>query len=104
MTQPKQAKLVGVLYLVLLNLILNAIDAMASVQDRARELVIHTQSSKVEEVRVTVHDSGIGLQSDSIERVFKAFHTTKPVGTGMGLFDQPIHCRKSLRAAVGHRA
>ena len=70
---------------VILNLILNAVDAMATVEGRARDLVIRTQSSAEREVQVTVHDSGIGLGPESIEHVFKAFHTTKPGGLGMGL-------------------
>jgi C4-dicarboxylate-specific signal transduction histidine kinase len=70
---------------VLLNLILNAIDAMGTVQDRPRELAIRTQCREQEQVQVTVRDSGIGLQPESIEHVFKAFHTTKSSGLGMGL-------------------
>ena len=70
---------------VLLNLILNAIDAMATIQGRARDLVIRTQSSEEREALVTVRDSGLGLQPESVETVFKAFHTTKPSGLGMGL-------------------
>ena len=70
---------------VMLNLILNAIEAMATVQDRARDLVIRTQSSEEGKVVVTVRDSGIGLSPESIDHVFTAFHTTKPGGLGMGL-------------------
>jgi C4-dicarboxylate-specific signal transduction histidine kinase len=70
---------------VMINLILNAIDAMATVQDRARELVIRTQGAEGREVMVTVRDTGIGLGPESIKHVFKAFHTTKPGGLGMGL-------------------
>jgi len=70
---------------VLLNLILNAIDAMVTVQDRVRELVIRTQSCPDQKVQVTVRDSGIGLHPESVENIFKAFHTTKPSGLGMGL-------------------
>jgi PAS domain S-box-containing protein len=70
---------------VLLNLILNAIDAMATVRDRARALVIRTQSNQDRTVQVTVRDSGIGLQPESVEAAFTAFHTTKPGGLGMGL-------------------
>ena len=70
---------------VLLNLILNAIEAMATVEGRARDLVIQTQSIEEREVVVTVRDSGIGLHPDSLEHIFTAFHTTKPGGLGMGL-------------------
>jgi C4-dicarboxylate-specific signal transduction histidine kinase len=69
---------------VLLSLILNAIEAMAPVQDRSRELVIGTQSREGD-VLVTVRDSGIGLSPESSEQVFRAFHTAKPGGLGMGL-------------------
>ncbi|MDB5389015.1 MAG: sensor signal transduction histidine kinase, partial [Planctomycetaceae bacterium] len=70
---------------VLLNLILNAIDAMATVNDKARSLVVQTQSREEREVMVTVRDTGIGIHPDRIEHVFTAFHTTKPGGLGMGL-------------------
>ena len=70
---------------VLLNLILNAIDAMAAVEGRTRDLVIQTQSREEQEVMVTVRDSGTGLHSESMEHVFNAFHTTKSGGLGMGL-------------------
>jgi PAS domain S-box-containing protein len=70
---------------VMLNLILNAIEAMAAVEGRARELVIQTQPCEEGKVLVTIRDSGIGLDAVSMERVFTAFHTTKPAGLGMGL-------------------
>ncbi len=70
---------------VLLNLILNAIDAMATVEGRTRDLVIQTQIGEAREVVVTVRDSGIGLPPESMEHLFTAFHTTKPGGLGMGL-------------------
>jgi PAS domain S-box-containing protein len=70
---------------VMLNLILNAIEAMAAVEGRSRDLVIQTQSREEGELLVTVRDSGIGLDSVSMEQAFTAFHTTKPAGLGMGL-------------------
>ncbi len=70
---------------VMLNLILNAIDAMSTVQGRARDLVIRTQNSGELNVVVTVRDSGIGLDPATREQIFTAFHTTKPGGLGMGL-------------------
>jgi signal transduction histidine kinase len=70
---------------VILNLILNGIDAMNTVEDRSRDLIIRTQCSEEGVVMVTVRDSGIGLDSSSMEKVFAAFHTTKPGGLGMGL-------------------
>jgi predicted ATPase/signal transduction histidine kinase len=71
---------------VVLNLILNGIEAMGTIQDRPRELVIRTQRGEGDdEVCVAVQDSGIGLDPESRERVFDAFHSTKPDGLGMGL-------------------
>ena len=70
---------------VLMNLILNGIEALSTVEDRQRDLVIRTQRSEGGEVLVAVQDSGIGFDPMSSERIFNAFHTTKPGGLGMGL-------------------
>jgi predicted ATPase/signal transduction histidine kinase/GAF domain-containing protein len=70
---------------VVVNLILNAIEAMRTVEDRERDLVIRTQRGEGDEVRVAVQDSGIGLDPKNVEQIFDAFHTTKPGGLGMGL-------------------
>ena len=70
---------------VVLNLIMNAIEAMSAIGDRPRELVVRTQSGEVDQVCVTVQDSGIGLDPQSMGRIFDAFYTTKPQGMGMGL-------------------
>ena len=71
---------------VLLNLMLNGIEAMSTVEDRPRELVIRTQRSEGNDaVCVAVQDSGIGVDPKSGERIFDAFHTTKPDGLGLGL-------------------
>src|SRR3989440_10840162 len=69
---------------VVLNLVLNGIDAMSDVPDRPRELVIQAQG-EADHVRVTVHDSGIGLDPQALDRIFDALYTTKPGGMGMGL-------------------
>ena len=69
---------------VLLNLILNAAEAMGSAEERARELSIRTQQDGPD-VLVTVRDSGPGIDPEHIDRVFDAFYTTKSSGTGMGL-------------------
>jgi signal transduction histidine kinase len=58
---------------------------MSTVEDRERDLVITTQRGEGDEVRVAVRDSGIGFDPQSAERMFHAFHTTKPDGLGMGL-------------------
>jgi C4-dicarboxylate-specific signal transduction histidine kinase len=70
---------------VVMNLILNGIEAMSTVQDRERDLVVRTQRGEGDEVRVSVQDSGIGFDQLNAERFFDAFHSTKPGGMGMGL-------------------
>jgi PAS domain S-box-containing protein len=70
---------------VVVNLILNAIEAMTTVEDRARDLLVTTERGEGDEIRVAVRDSGIGLDPLNVERIFDAFHTTKPGGLGMGL-------------------
>ncbi len=69
---------------VVLNLILNAVQAMDSVETGARELLITTEQDHTG-VLVAVRDSGPGIHPEHLERVFKSFYTTKPSGTGMGL-------------------
>jgi signal transduction histidine kinase len=70
---------------VLLNLILNAVEAMESVETGAREILISTAQSQNNSVLVAVRDSGPGIDPDHVERVFDAFYTTKRSGMGMGL-------------------
>jgi signal transduction histidine kinase len=70
---------------VVLNLVTNGIEAMSSVEERPRELIVRTQNDDADQVRVTVQDSGIGLDPQSMERIFDAFYTTKHGGMGMGL-------------------
>ena len=70
---------------VILNLLLNALDAMSEVHDRPRELVIRTASDESDSVRVTVQDAGVGLDTERTERLFDAFYTTKADGMGIGL-------------------
>jgi signal transduction histidine kinase len=68
----------------ILNLIINAVEAMSSVPEGSRELVIST-AKDVNGVLVAVRDSGPGLTPESIDRLFDAFYTTKADGMGMGL-------------------
>jgi PAS domain S-box-containing protein len=70
---------------VLLNLMMNGVDAMSTVEGRARELVIKTQDGEEGQVRVTVQDSGIGLDAESMEKIFNPFYSTKAAGMGLGL-------------------
>ena len=69
---------------VLLNLVLNSVEAMESVDTRSRRLEIST-GSRDGHVRVTVRDTGVGLGGVDVDRLFTAFYTTKPAGTGIGL-------------------
>ena len=69
---------------VVLNLAINAIEAMSTVGERPRELLVRTRNIGAE-VRVTVEDSGPGLDPHGMERIFDSFYTTKPSGMGMGL-------------------
>jgi signal transduction histidine kinase len=69
---------------VLLNLILNAVEAMGSIEAEPRELLISAEQDPAG-VRVAVRDSGPGIDPAHLERVFDAFYTTKPSGVGMGL-------------------
>jgi signal transduction histidine kinase len=69
---------------VVLNLVVNGIEAMQDTQHRPRELVIQAQG-EAQQVRVMVRDSGIGLDPRAQERIFGALYTTKPGGLGMGL-------------------
>ena len=83
---------------VVINLVMNALEAMAPVTDRPRDMLIRSQRDDSNEVLVAVQDSGTGIDSENSERLFNAFFTTKPTGMGMGL----SICR-SIIAAHGGR-
>jgi signal transduction histidine kinase len=70
---------------VVLNLILNAVEAMGSVEAGPRELLIRTEQHKPNGVLVAVSDSGPGIDPEHLARAFEAFYTTKSNGVGMGL-------------------
>jgi C4-dicarboxylate-specific signal transduction histidine kinase len=82
---------------VLLNLIINAVEAMSVVNEGPRELLISSASNAVDNVLVAVRDSGPGLTPESFDRLFQAFQTTKPDGMGMGL----SICRSIVEAHDG---
>ena len=82
---------------VVLNLIINAIEAMSGISEGARELLISTGKPSSGGVLVAVQDSGPGLDPASFERLFEAFYTTKPSGLGMGL----SICRSIIEAHGG---
>jgi PAS domain S-box-containing protein len=69
---------------VILNLVLNASDAMSSVEDRPRQLVIRTDRED-DRARLTVRDVGVGIEPYSVEKLFEPFYTTKKGGMGIGL-------------------
>jgi PAS domain S-box-containing protein len=70
---------------VLLNLVVNALDAMSTVDNGPRILQIETGRIRNEAIQIAVQDSGVGLNAQNQERLFEAFYTTKPQGLGMGL-------------------
>jgi signal transduction histidine kinase len=69
----------------MLNLVINAVEAMSGVSERSRELMIGSGKDASNGVLVTVRDSGPGLNQESLNHLFDAFYTTKPGGMGMGL-------------------
>jgi signal transduction histidine kinase len=81
---------------VVLNLMLNALEAMGSVEAAPRELLISTRQDHTG-ILVAVHDSGPGIHPEHLDRVFNSFYTTKPSGTGMGL----SICRSIIEAHGG---
>jgi C4-dicarboxylate-specific signal transduction histidine kinase len=70
---------------VILNLVRNASDAMSSVDDRPRQLLIRTERDEGDRVRLSVRDAGIGFDPQGTNRLFEAFYTTKHDGMGIGL-------------------
>jgi PAS domain S-box-containing protein len=82
---------------VILNLVLNAVEAMSSAAEGPRELTIGSEQIQGNGVLVAVRDSGPGIDPEQLERVFQAFYTTKPGGTGMGL----SICRSIIEAHGG---
>ena len=82
---------------VILNLILNAVEAMSGTSEGARDLLISTEREASGGALVIVRDSGPGLNPQSVDRLFEAFYTTKPEGVGMGL----AICRSIIEAHGG---
>jgi PAS domain S-box-containing protein len=82
---------------VVLNLIVNAIEAMSALDEEVRELQISTERDASGSVLFTVRDSGQGLDPKNVDRVFDAFYTTKPNGMGLGL----AICRSIIEAHGG---
>jgi PAS domain S-box-containing protein len=82
---------------VIINLVMNGIEAMQPIAERPRELLIRSDQDETQYVRVTVTDCGVGISSDTANRLFNAFFTTKSSGLGMGL----SICRSIVEAHGG---
>jgi C4-dicarboxylate-specific signal transduction histidine kinase len=82
---------------VMLNLILNAVEALSEISEGSRDLLISSAGDTADRVSVAVQDSGPGLSPQGVERLFDAFYTTKGKGMGMGL----AICRSIIEAHGG---
>jgi len=82
---------------VIINLLINGIEAMAPVTDRRLELLIRSGKSDTDQLILSITDSGIGISADNANRLFNAFFTTKSSGLGMGL----SICRSIVEAHGG---
>ena len=82
---------------VVLNLILNALQAMGAVSEGARQVLITTSQIESNDLCVGVQDTGRGLSPETLSRLFEPFYTTKPNGMGMGL----VICRSIIEAHGG---
>jgi PAS domain S-box-containing protein len=82
---------------VIVNLMINSMEAMQSVTDRPRELTIRSRRDGAHQVLLTVEDCGVGISAENAERLFSPFFTTKPTGMGMGL----SICRSIIEAHGG---
>jgi C4-dicarboxylate-specific signal transduction histidine kinase len=82
---------------VVINLVMNGIEAMQSVTDRPRQLVIQSSQEETQQVHVSVTDCGVGISTENAGRLFEAFFTTKSSGMGMGL----SICRSIIEAHGG---
>jgi signal transduction histidine kinase len=82
---------------VVLNLVLNAVDAIGLTEDRPRRLEVSSERSSQGKILIAVSDSGHGVDASRMDKIFDAFFTTKPGGLGMGL----SICRSIVEAHGG---
>jgi PAS domain S-box-containing protein len=82
---------------VIINLVMNGVEAMLAVADRPRDLLIRTHQHVADQVLVAVQDSGVGIDPENVSHLFNSFFTTKPGGMGMGL----SICRSIIEAHEG---
>jgi signal transduction histidine kinase len=82
---------------VIINLVMNGIEAMQSLGDRPRELKIQSRQDDAQQLLVSVRDCGVGISAENADRLFNAFFTTKSTGMGMGL----SICRSIVEAHGG---
>jgi len=82
---------------VILNLVMNGIEAMQTVTGRPRQLVIRSDRNEARQVLVAVEDCGVGISAENAERLFNALFTTRSGGMGMGL----AICRSIIEAHGG---
>ena len=71
---------------VILNLLRNAEDAMRTIDDRPRELLVRSEREPGNQARLSVQDSGVGLTPETADKIFEPFYTSKTDGMGIGLF------------------
>lgn len=88
---------------VIVNLIMNAIEAVSAIKEAPREVLVSSARNGSRAVLVVVRDSGTGLAPEQLDQVFDAFLYDQVSRHGHGVDDQPLDCRGPWRTAVGHR-
>ena len=81
----------------IINLLINAVQAMATISDHPRSVTVRTQKHQPHDVQVAIQDAGIGMAPELLGRLFSPFYTTKPHGMGLGLST----CRSIVEAHRG---